>query len=80
MQITIRLLASYRPYLPELHDAQGGFAYEAEPGATVHEVLHSLPIPPTDRSTFFVNGLHGRREQVLRAGDVLTVFPAVGGG
>ena len=30
--------------------------------------------------TFFVNGRHADRDQVLREGDVLSVFPAVGGG
>ena len=35
MQITVRLLASYRRYLPKDHDIQAGY---------VHDV------PPTDRS------------------------------
>jgi molybdopterin synthase sulfur carrier subunit len=80
MRIAVRLLAGYRSYLPEDHDGQGGFPYEVEEGATVREVLQRLPIPPADRCTFFVNGRHGRRDQTLREGDVLTLFPAVGGG
>lgn len=80
MQITIRLLASYRCYLPEGHDEQGGFAVEVQPGTTVRDALQSLPIPAADGCTFFLNGLHGRRDQTLQAGDVLTVFPAAGGG
>ncbi|NLF15434.1 MAG: MoaD/ThiS family protein, partial [Anaerolineaceae bacterium] len=44
------------------------------------QLLHELPIPAGDHYTFFVNGRHADRDQVLREGDVLSVFPAVGGG
>lgn len=80
MQITVRLLASYRRYLPEGHDAKGGYLHEIAPGAQVGDVLADLPIPPNDVYTFFVNGQHADRDRVLQAGDVLAIFPAVGGG
>jgi molybdopterin synthase sulfur carrier subunit len=80
MQITVRLLASYRKYLPEGHDAQAGFAYEMPQGATVGDILAELPIPQADVHTSLVNGRHALCDQVLQAGDVLAVFPAVGGG
>ncbi|MFN2291131.1 MAG: MoaD/ThiS family protein [Anaerolineae bacterium] len=80
MQITVRLLASYRQYLPEDHDDQAGFTYEVAPRARVAEVLDTLPVPPDDPYTFFVNGRHAEREKMLEPGDVLSVFPAVGGG
>ena len=80
MQITIRLLASYRQYLPQEHDAQAGYQYQAPPGAHVSDVLGELPIPPGDVFTFFVNGRHAQRDRSLQEGDVLSVFPAVGGG
>lgn len=80
MQITVRLLASYRRYLPEGHDTQAGFAYEVAPQARVGDVLATLPVPADDPFTFFVNGRHAEREQMLEPGDVLSVFPAVGGG
>lgn len=80
MQITIRLLASYRQYLPPWHDAQAGYVHEVAPGATVGAVLASLPIPPNEAFTFFVNGRHAERDQPLQEGDVLSVFPAAGGG
>ena len=80
MQITVRLLASYRQYLPEDHDAQAGYQLQVPPGAQVSDALAELPIPPGDLFTFFVNGRHAQRDQVLQAGDILSVFPAVGGG
>ena len=80
MQITIRLLATYRRYLPEGHDAQAGYPLTVPSGATVGDVLADLPIPPGDVYTFFVNGRHAQRDQVLQPGDALSVFPAIGGG
>jgi sulfur carrier protein ThiS len=80
MQITIRLLASYRQFLPENHDANAGFRHDVAPATAVGEVLSKLPIPPGEPYTFFVNGRHAERNQILQSDDVLSVFPAVGGG
>lgn len=80
MQITIRLLASYRRFLPEGHDAQAGYTHEVPPGAQVSDVLADLPIPPNDVFTLLVNGRHAKRDQILQPGDVIAIFPAVGGG
>ena len=79
-EITIRLLASYRRYLPEGHDAQAGYCHRVPAGSIVGDVLSELPIPPADVYTFFVNGRHAERDQPLRTGDILSIFPAVGGG
>jgi molybdopterin converting factor small subunit len=80
MKITIRLLASYRQYLPKDHNAQAGYLQDIASTAHVADVLATLPIPPDDVYTFFVNGRHAERGQSLCDGDVLSVFPAVGGG
>ncbi len=80
MHVTVRLLAAYRRYLPDQHNGQGGFPFEATPGATVGTVLASLPLPPGEAFTFLVNGRHAELDRTLQANDVLTVFPAVGGG
>jgi hypothetical protein len=44
------------------------------------KVLQELPIPAGERYTFLINGRHAERDQVLREGDVLSVFLAAGGG
>jgi sulfur carrier protein ThiS len=80
MQVTIRLLASYRRFVPEGLDSEGGYPHEVPPRTTVGEILAELSLPQEDVITFLVNGRHATREQVLQAGDVLAVFPAVGGG
>jgi molybdopterin converting factor small subunit len=80
MNITVRLLASYRRFLPEDHDEQAGFGLEVAAHSTVQDVLAGLPIPQGDAFTCLVNGQHAERDRLLLEGDVLSVFPAVGGG
>jgi molybdopterin synthase sulfur carrier subunit len=80
MEITVRLLASYRQFLPEDHDARAGFRHQIAPGSRVADVLAGLPIPPHGSSTCLVNGRHAERDQILAEGDVLSIFPAAGGG
>ena len=78
--ITVRLLASYRQYLPPDHDDRAGYGLWVAPGTPAGHLLEGLPIPAGDRYTFFINGRHADHDQVLQEGDVLSVFPAVGGG
>jgi sulfur carrier protein ThiS len=80
MLIVIRLLADYRRYLPAGRETQAEYSLEVKPGATIQQVLRSLPIPAESPCTFLVNGRHVVRDQVLCEGDILSVFPAVGGG
>ena len=80
MRITVRLLASYRQYLPAHSDELAGYTFEATEDARVGNVLAAQPIPADDFFTVLVNGRHATHEQVLHEGDVLSVFPAVGGG
>ena len=80
MHITVRLLASYRQYLPPDHDEEAGYTYQVALGARVGDVLATLPIPRGDFYTFLVNGRHVAGDQVLQEGDLLSIFPAAGGG
>jgi len=80
VQITVRLLASYRQFLPDQRNPRAGYPCPVEDGALVGDALAALPIPPGDFYTFLVNGRHAERDQVLQEGDVLSVFPAAGGG
>jgi molybdopterin converting factor small subunit len=80
VEIKIRLLASYRRYLPRGGDGAPEYGQEIARGTPVGDVLDALPIPPGEVYTFFVNGRHAERSQPLEEGDVLAIFPAVGGG
>ena len=80
MQITVRLLASLRQYSPSSHNPRAEYPLRVEDDALLSDVLAALPIPPGDAYTFLVNGRHAERDQVLHDGDLLSVFPAAGGG
>jgi len=72
--VTVKLFASLRI---------GRF--EAEPrefpaGATAAEAIASLGIGPGEAAVVFVNFRHAEPGRVLAEGDVLAIFPPVGGG
>ena len=80
MQITIRLLASFRQYTPDGHNPHAEYPCRVRDRALVRDALDELPIPPGKAYTFLVNGRHAEPDQVLQEGDLLSVFPAAGGG
>jgi sulfur carrier protein len=46
----------------------------------IHDILSKLKIPDEIPMIILVNGVHGKKEQILKDGDVLSVFPPVAGG
>ena len=46
----------------------------------VQDILGKLKIPEEMPKIILVNGVHGKRDQVLKEGDILSVFPPVAGG
>jgi len=46
----------------------------------VQDILSKLKIPEEMPKIILVNGIHGKKDQVLKDGDVLSVFPPVAGG
>ena len=61
-------------------DRQDSYPLDVAPGATVGEVLATLPLAPNELVTFLVNGRHAQRQDLLQPGDLLTIFPPAGGG
>ncbi len=49
-------------------------------GTTVEEIIRSIGIPAEHVALVFVNNRHGGRETVLSDGDILALFPPIGGG
>jgi len=80
VQISVRLLASFRQYTPTGFNPRAAYPCQVEEHVQVSDVLDHLPIPPGAAYTFLVNGRHARHDQVLKEGDLLSVFPAAGGG
>lgn len=78
MRIQIKLLATYRQYLPP-GSAASSYDVEVPPGTRVDDLLPQLPAP-SDGSVVLVNGRGSRPGQVLQEGDVVCLFPAIAGG
>ena len=79
MEIEVKLFATLRDYLPK---GSGRFSCKIEvDGSTrVQDILSRLKIPEEIPKIILINGVHGKKEQVLKEGDVLSIFPPVAGG
>lgn len=79
MEIEVKLFATLRDYLPK---GSGRFSCKMEiNGQTrIQDILSNLKIPDDIPKIILVNGIHGKLEQVLKEGDVLSIFPPVAGG
>ena len=74
MHITVKLFATLR---------QGKFdidTLDLPPGTTVGDIVKRLYITEKEVTLIFVNGVHAEFETELHDGDVLALFPPVGGG
>jgi sulfur carrier protein ThiS len=78
LRITVKLLATYRRYLPP--GSKGAYQSAVPPGATVRDLLAQLPLPPADGKVILVNGRGAPPDHILREGDVVAIFPAIAGG
>jgi len=79
MEIEVKLFATLRDYLPK---GSGRFSckMEIDDHTQVQDILSRLNIPDDIPKIILVNGIHGRNEQRLNEGDVLSIFPPVAGG
>jgi len=66
----------------ELRARERRTAWELEPGeaATVAAVTEALGLEPGAAGLVLVNGVHAGRDQALRPGDEVALFPPLGGG
>ena len=53
---------------------------ESEPVSTVSDILRKLDIPAEEVSILLVNGFHKKTETPVQDGDIVALFPPVGGG
>ena len=74
MQIEIKCFATLSDFTPE------GNTLAVDDGATIQQVIDTLGITVEDVKIMFINGKHESLESVLKEGDRLGLFPAVGGG
>jgi sulfur carrier protein len=74
MKISVKLFASLRDFGPNIEE-------KSVPGnSTVESVVNSLSLPEDIPLLTLVNGVHADLKETLKEGDVLALFPPVGGG
>ena len=74
MTVTIKLFASFQ---------KGRFAVETReypPSTTVEDIVNDLHIPKVEIGVLMVNGRHVDLDHCPDGGDVLAIFPVIGGG
>jgi len=74
MEVEVRLFATLR---------LGRFktrTLDVAEGATVRDVLREAGVPAEAVSLPLINGLYSKLDQHLAPGDVVSAFPALGGG
>ena len=80
MHVTLKLFATYRRYLPP-GSVGNACDLDVPTGTPVIDLLTRLGVPyESGASVILVNGRGVPPEQVLEAGDVMAVFPALAGG
>lgn len=84
MQIEVRLFMEYRKYLPP-DASEGKTKISVDEGATINDVFKVLGIPVEEPKIIVLNGVSQGAcvtvtDHVLREGDVIAIFPPVGGG
>ena len=52
----------------------------AEDFATAGDIIRHMKIPPEEVSILLINGFHKKPEDAVKAGDIVALFPPVGGG
>ncbi|MBC7075216.1 MAG: MoaD/ThiS family protein [Syntrophomonadaceae bacterium] len=74
MKVKVKLFATFR---------KGRFKeeiFDYPEGTKVEDVVKQLSLPVKELGIIFINGKHVSLEAKLREGDVLSIFPLVGGG
>jgi sulfur carrier protein len=74
MKITIKLFATLRDFGPEIQEKP------VPENSTVESIVKSLRLPEDIPLLTIVNGIHTDPQETLKDGDVLALFPPVGGG
>ena len=74
MRITVKLFATFRDCRDKVQ------VFELEEGKTTKDVIAILEIEKSDIAILLVNGRDGQFDKPLVEGDLIALFPPVGGG
>jgi len=79
MEVEVKLFATLRDYLPKGSD-RFSCKMSVDGHTRIQDILSRLNIPEEMPKIILVNGVHGKNDQVLKEGDVVSIFPPVAGG
>ena len=79
MNVTVKLFASFRQYLPDGAE-NNAFRFELAEDTTVEQLAAALNIPEKIPKLVLVNGRHSLGSRLLAEDDVVSMFPPIGGG
>jgi sulfur carrier protein len=79
MEIEVKLFATLRDYLPK-GSSRFSCMMEIDGETRIHDILSRLKIPDAMPKIILVNGVHGKKDQIVKEGDVVSIFPPVAGG
>ncbi len=79
MRIEVNLYATLKRYMKNETGGKSS-AIGVEEGTCVKDVIQKLKIPGDSVKLIFINGVHAKRDTILKDGDRLGLFPPVGGG
>ena len=79
MKLTVKLSTTLRDYVPD-YVPETGLLVEMPEGSTVAQLAQHLGLPPQDIKIVMVNGRQQKVSDLMRDGDRIAYFPAVGGG
>ena len=74
MNVTVKLFASFRAGRFDIETGN----YPA--GTTVADVADSLKLPQSELGIIMINNRHVKLDRLLADGDILALFPLLGGG
>ena len=72
--VKIKLFATLRTGREDIYDVPG------DQFSTAQEVVDFYNIEQKDVSIFLINGIHSKMDATIKDGDVIAIFPPVGGG
>lgn len=75
MNITVKLFATLRAF-----NSEKIFPVEVPEDASIETIIKQIDVPIEEVAIIMVNGIGKKKENTLKEGDVLALFPAVGGG
>ena len=79
MKIEVNLYATLKRYM-KIESKSNSSTIDVEEGVCVKDVIQKLKIPGDLVKLIFINGVHSKKNTILKDGDRLGLFPPVGGG